>query len=106
MALIAVEDVREALPSYQGLTDNQIASAIDDAEAYLDGVNPDWRTMANAPKILKLASASMTLQLHFPQSADSFTALDRKVAEMLTSMWSSSFMLRKKTRFGRVVNPE
>ncbi len=99
-------DIRNSIPAYKGLTDPQINTAIDDARAYLDGLNPDWRRLASAYNVWKLASVSMTLQLHFPQASEAYTALDKKVVEMVTSMWSSSFMLRKRTRFCRLVNPK
>lgn len=102
--VVTVADVKECLPSYKGLSDTQIAKAIENAEAYLDGINPDWVNLAKADTILTFAAASITLQFHFPQNVNAYEALDRKVMEMLQSMWNSANMFKKKGRFARVVN--
>ena len=103
--VVTVADVKELLPAYKGLSDTQIEKSIENAEAYLDGINPDWVNLAKADTILTFAAASITLQLHFPQNVNAYTALDNKVMEMLQSMWNSANMYKKKGRFVRIVNP-
>ena len=103
--VVEVANVKKLLPAYQGLTDDQITGAIDSAYVYLDGINPDWVNLTKADTILTFAAASITLQLHFPQNVNAYTALDNKVMEMLQSMWNSANMFKKKTRFARLVNP-
>jgi hypothetical protein len=103
---VAIDDIREALPKYQGLTDNQIQKAINLAEGYLDGINPDWASFPKAEDIHLLASVSMTLKLHFPQTVNQYNALDNNVMEMVQSMWNSANMIKKKGRFMRVVEPD
>lgn len=102
--VVTVADVQKLLPAYKGLTTDQITGAINSAQAYLDGINPDWAQSTNADTIQTFAAASITLQLHFPQNVNAYTALDNKVMEMIQSMWNSANMFKKKSRFGRVVN--
>jgi len=102
---VTIADVKKLLPAYQGLTDDQITGAINSAEAYLNGINPDWAQSPDADTIQTFASASITLQLHFPQNVNAYTALDNKVMEMIQSMWNSANMFKKKSRFARLVNP-
>lgn len=102
---VTTADIKKMLPTYQGLTDDQIEEAIELAEAYLDGINPDWANFSKAETILKMAAVSMTLKLHFPQNVNQFNALDTNVMEMVQSMWNSANMMKKKGRFARVVEP-
>lgn len=103
---VMVEDVKKMLPSYKGLTDDQVEEAINLATAYLNGVNPDWEGFESAEHILKLAAVSMTLKLHFPQNVNQYTQLDANVMEMLQSMWNSANMVKRKGRFVRIVQNE
>ena len=96
---VTVDDVKKLLPNYANLNDDQIESAIQIARGYLSGVNADWVTHAEADSALLLASASFTLKAHFPQSVNTFTALDNQVADILASMWSSSNMQKNKNMF-------
>ncbi len=72
--VVTVADVQKLLPAYKGLTTDQITGAIESAQAYLDGINPDWAQSTNADTIQTFAAASITLQLHFPQNVNAYTA--------------------------------
>lgn len=96
---VTVDDVKKLLPNYANLNDDQIESAITIARGYLSGVNADWVKHDEADSALLLASASFTLKAHFPQSVNTFTALDNQVADILASMWSSSNMQKNKNMF-------
>lgn len=103
---VTAADIKGMLPSYQGLTDDQIEEAIELAKSFCYGVNENWEDLPDYENILKLASVAQTLELHFPQNVNAYESLNRKVVQMLTSVWSSSDMIKRKTRFVKVVEPE
>ena len=104
--VVSVADIKEMLPSYQGLKDEQIQKAIDLAKSYLNGLNPDWENYPEKDTIHEMASLSMTLKLHFPQNVNAYTQLDTNVMEMVNSLWSSANMVRKRTGFFRQVQDD
>lgn len=105
MVEVTIQEVRNGLPTYKGLQDTQIETAIDIAKGILYGINEDWEQHPKAETCLLQQSLSQTLKLHFPHSEDSTRSLDLQVYEMLTSMWSSSSMVNKKTGFAKSINP-
>lgn len=103
---VVVQDIKDMLPSYQGLTDAQIEKAISLARSYLNGLNPDWETFPQSDTILEMASVSMTLKLHFPQNSNQYVQLDNNVMEMVNSLWSSANMIKRKGKFMRIVQDD
>lgn len=103
---VTADDIKGMLPTYQGLTDDQITEAIELAKSFCYGINENWESLPDYENILKLAAVAQTLELHFPQNVNAYDSLNRKVMEMLTSIWSSSNMVKRKTRFVKVVEPE
>lgn len=105
MVDVTVAQIREMLNQYSDLSDNKIERAITQAKGILKGWNPEWETRENAFDALLQAAMAQTLTLHFPQDSTLYDPMFQKAAEMITSMWSSSFMLNKKKKFFRVINP-
>lgn len=103
--MVSIQDVREALDDYPDLKDNKIKKGIDMASDVLYGINPDWETHPNHENAHLQASIAQTLILHFPQNSNNYQFMMQQSAEMISSLWSSSFMLRRKSGFARVINP-
>lgn len=102
---VTVSDVKKMLNEYPDLDDNKVERAISMAKGLLYGWNPEWETKTNAEDALLTSAMAQTLVLHFPQNASLYDPMFQKSAEMVTSMWSSSFMLNKKKKFFKVINP-
>lgn len=102
---VTVEDIRTALDDYPDLKDSKIVDGIDQAKGTLYGVNPDWENHGNAYRALKKASIAQTLILHFPHDANNFQYMMQEACEMVASLWSSSFMLKRKSGFCRGFKP-
>lgn len=101
MVSVTEQEVRDSLDQYPDLVSSKIETAISVAEGKMAGWNPDWEQKPKAKEGLLLCAVAQTLLLHFPDG--NYDSMFQSAAEMVTSLWSSSFMLNKKKRFcGRV----
>jgi hypothetical protein len=98
-----IEEIKDDLKAYKGLQDNLIESAIRDSELFLNGINPNWKTLFDdSEDIWRYASKAFALQAHFPQQ--DYDSMKADAKEMISSNWSSSFMVKRKSGFCRRID--